>query len=632
MTHNAAHAAHTKTDRPAALEWHFPPTRGGIAHGFNDSGKEFFKADIMEHVVREIMQNSLDAKDTRHPDRPVVVTLKEIGLAREAVGADSLAGHMRESLRAVQAQKSRKGESFYKNALKVLKKPLIPTLAVVDENTTGLGGPRWGALVYREGTPSKDGAAAGGSFGIGKNAPYAASSLGLVCYSTRYLDRQRVEWFIARCKLVAHADPEDGHTELQHVGFGTSKGFDGSRFPPVVGRDIDRVFRLKGSGTGIFIVGFDGRRGWEDAAVRSTARSFFAAIHDGKLRVHVNGHAITNETLSGCLGGVERQYHDLYMTAAKPVLIEGRFGRFLLKIGTGGDDMQNRVAYVNRRGMLITDSKTFNRNPFGAHIEIGKYAAVVWAADDDTDARVREMEPPTHESIEYRRIEDVDRRRDAEKDLREIADRIRDEIRKRLDFESDEQTELSELSDIIPYVSDPAKGSSSDGGDGAGMRRRIGSRSIPVKPAATHGGERDESGEGSGAGPGDDDGAGGGSGSGGGSGGAAQGRAKAGKAASNMGNIRVMRSGKTLRVAFDSRTRASKFVIRPAGEEYQAERPVALAGVVNVSGAKSVRVLDETVIRSESEPGSRVILDVSPAKQQQYTGYSIQEYLARGTK
>ena len=69
----------------AALRWHFPPTHGGAAQGFNDSGKEFFTADVMDHVVREIIQNSLDAK--RHSDSPVIVKMSKFDLARGAINA-----------------------------------------------------------------------------------------------------------------------------------------------------------------------------------------------------------------------------------------------------------------------------------------------------------------------------------------------------------------------------------------------------------------------------------------------------------------------------------------------------------------------------------------------------------------
>ena len=61
------------------IKWNFPPTGGGVSQGFNDSGQEIFRADILEHVVREIIQNSLDAKDSRY-NGPVFVRMRKISL------------------------------------------------------------------------------------------------------------------------------------------------------------------------------------------------------------------------------------------------------------------------------------------------------------------------------------------------------------------------------------------------------------------------------------------------------------------------------------------------------------------------------------------------------------------------
>lgn len=169
---------------PEPVKWNFPPTGGGIAQGFNDSGKEFFKANVMEHVVRELLQNSLDAKDPRHNDKPVTVNMSTMTLSPGVINSRELAKHMEKSLEQTTKQGSQKGVEAYKESLKLLKKSKIPTLAVIDKYTTGLQGDKWNALVYQEGTPNKDGIAAGGSYGIGKNAPYAASKLSLVCYST----------------------------------------------------------------------------------------------------------------------------------------------------------------------------------------------------------------------------------------------------------------------------------------------------------------------------------------------------------------------------------------------------------------------------------------------------------------
>ena len=604
------------------MKWFFPPTYGGVSQGFNDSGKEFFAADVVEHIVREIIQNSLDATNPKYPDRPVVVKMKKIELERGAINAGNLAKHVAESLKCTIDQKNEKGIKFYKESLKILKKAKLPVLEVIDENTTGLNGNKWDALVYKEGTPSKDTTAAGGSFGIGKNAPYAASALSLVCYSTRYLDRHRTEKFIARCKLVAHGNPANPDEELQHVGFGTSKDFDGKHYPPIMGGGIRAEFRLPKNGTGIFIIGFK-KYDWEERARRSIACNFFAAIHDKNLSVQVGNVDITNETLNGEDFGDEKQkhYYDLYRNFDKPIIISGEFGEFNLKIATGDDSMENRVAYVNRRGMLVTVEKAFSKNPFSARIDIGKYAAVVWASDDKTDMRVRAMEPPTHESIEYKRIQDPAEYRKTMHALKDISDKIRKHIMKKLHVDAFEQkTDLTELSDIIPFISDPDENNGSDENAGSKQNELIEVRKRPIKNHIMSVGDG-ENGEGAGRG----------------SGHAGGGKSKNGKDkkrgdTANMENVRVVRHGDMLRVAFTPKTGANKFIIRPAGEEYKEEDPILVTRAEDVhSSTKSVNTRDN-VITVNADKDARVVLDIPLGQSLQYTGYSIVEYRTRRKK
>ena len=199
-----------KLSKQPGIKWHFPPTGGGISQGFNDSGKEFFKANVLEHVVREIIQNSLDAKSKRRPDSPVIVHMGMFALKPDMINCKELALHVRKSLERSVEQKNQKAVAFYKRALNMLKRSSIPTLKVTDENTTGLNGMKWDALVHQEGTPVKDNASAGGSYGIGKNAPYAASDLSLVCYSTRYLGKKQDRAVHRQVQARGALQPEKG--------------------------------------------------------------------------------------------------------------------------------------------------------------------------------------------------------------------------------------------------------------------------------------------------------------------------------------------------------------------------------------------------------------------------------------
>ena len=264
--------------------WRFAPTGDGVLYGYNNAGTEHFKQDTIGKLVRETIQNSLDAHQDGLP--PVIVDIYECDIAAEHIGATSLKPHLERALARTITTGQVDGQKDYRKALGLVGKATIPCLAIVDRNTTGLHGRKWDSLIYEEGTPEKDGPGSpGGSFGIGKNAPYNVAALHTVIYCTRYTNgRQgRVEKMTGRAQLVSHASPHNG-VMLQNIGFYAAEGNQ-----PIVGPDIPVPFRLDEAGTGLWISGFKPERvQWRGAAVRATIDSFFYAIHNRHLIVNIS--------------------------------------------------------------------------------------------------------------------------------------------------------------------------------------------------------------------------------------------------------------------------------------------------------------------------------------------------------
>ena len=617
-----------------ALKWTFPPTGGGVAHGFNDGAQEHFRNNAWKNTIREIIQNSLDA--VRDETNPVTVDISKIMIPSSEVGAADLAGHINAALERTREQGERNGEKFYTRALEILEQDAIETLAITDSNTTGLVGGRWDALVYNEGTTNKGGiGAAGGSFGLGKNAPYLVSDLKAVCYSTRYLQRGRQEEFIARCKLVAHDDPAGKNGELQHIGFATKKPVKaGQRVPPTRGKDIYRDFRLREAGSGIFIVGFDPLiMNWEAVAEKSIAENFFAAVHDKKLRIKIGAKWITHETLDSIFEGDRKNpSHHYYRIIRSPdtttVAVKGDLGRLTVKFSIDEEYSPNRIAYVNRRGMLITDAGQRRANPFHTTLGSGwaKYAAVVCAADDRTDEKIREMEPPNHRTLEYERINDPAKRERMRRELdaakEEIAKIIGDALRHSI---KDKEINVSELAGIMAIDDEGSTGTDEQG---AGLTTNLETRQVtPSKPGRSTviepSGDDDDD---------DDD----------------PETGKKGKSAGGtrpvdaprpgkpkepasalLERVRVLRVNGKMRVAFTpiSHTGNVRFMIRPAGEVNMRERPIPVTGASVEGGRSSASIeSDGNVVVVSSVDGGRIKVDLDIDKSsapKEYTGYEI---------
>lgn len=232
--------------------WIFPSRNGGIDFVGDPSSAHFSDAPVSK-LVRETIQNSLDAKHPGFSD-PVTVQFTETEVRRGLIGGAALERHLDSCLRRAENDARDDISAAYSHALTIVRKRTISCLKIEDTFTTGLTDRQWNALVLQEGAVSKESGAPGGSFGIGKNAVMNVSDLQTVFYSTRYVQgrKGRVEKLQGKATLIGHSAPSGSGDDLQHIGFYCQE--DGS---PVMGRSINKFFRLDESGTGVFIIGFN---------------------------------------------------------------------------------------------------------------------------------------------------------------------------------------------------------------------------------------------------------------------------------------------------------------------------------------------------------------------------------------
>src|SRR5690606_18081991 len=120
----------------------------------------------------------------------------------------------------------------------------------------------------------------GGSFGIGKHAPFACSNLRTVFYGT--LDTEGKVAFQGVAKLITHLD--DNGNPRQGTGFFGEIEF----LQPIKGKEqIETIFHRNEIGTDVFVAGFEQNEEWKSEIIKSVLESFFVAIYEGKLEVIV---------------------------------------------------------------------------------------------------------------------------------------------------------------------------------------------------------------------------------------------------------------------------------------------------------------------------------------------------------
>ncbi len=158
-------------------------------YDFNDPGMQHFAGNVEKHLGRESVQNSIDAK--QNEENPVKVVFERLEVPTK-IAIPEIAD-FKKILTAceswTQEREDEKGNNFFENALKILSKPFISILKISDYNTEGLVGindenTRWDRLITTIGGSHMEGAG-GGTFGIGKFAPFNSSQLRSVAYSTK---------------------------------------------------------------------------------------------------------------------------------------------------------------------------------------------------------------------------------------------------------------------------------------------------------------------------------------------------------------------------------------------------------------------------------------------------------------
>lgn len=359
------------------IGWNFPPTGGGRVDGWNDPGMAHFDGSPLASLARETIQNSLDA-------RQLGMVQVSFELARiddpDAIGQDQLDFAVRQCLDEV--GDDAKAHSELEKAAETLSGDSLTFLRVRDYQTTGLHGKHWHALVKQQGASEKDTRGAGGSFGIGKYAPFVVSPLRTVFYWSRFeFDGAQVEQCQGKAVLMSHRDM-DGE-ETQGTGFfGLTDGCREVR-GGAIPRQIAATEEGNGNGTSLWIAGFEAGADWQLRAASSVIENFFSAIADGRLEVTLETNKVMDER---GLMGIERSNLETWFDLLADANAEGRdeddalaesrafweimqgddavlserddpdLGRCILYIKVA-DGLPGKVALIRQTGMLITSDQ-----------------------------------------------------------------------------------------------------------------------------------------------------------------------------------------------------------------------------------------------------------------------------------
>ncbi|MBP9711335.1 MAG: hypothetical protein KBD50_03720 [Candidatus Pacebacteria bacterium] len=426
---------------PEALTWYFPTTDHGENDGFADSQLEYFQGDHEHFIAREAIQNAVDAR--LYYEKPVTVVFEKLSIPTSTLpGHAELASRLNRCLAFVKGQD--KAEVFFKSAIALLKGKDLPILKISDFNTKGLSGSdddvngNWYRLVKAAGTSSPKGVK-GGSFGIGKGAPIAASALRTVFYSSINDKNELV--FQGKARLVSHHD--DKKDVRRGIGFYGVQGYNAVRKSSLV----PEMFRREGRGTDIFVLGYKSGGNWEHKLIRSVLDNFWLAIHHGTLEVIVRDGEdilITKDTLRKCLedyDAEETRYFYEAVTDASSTFEEElkHLGKVTLWVRKN-DNYPSRIMMARKPKMVVQEKRSRAlREP---------YAGVMICDNDRGNELLRDLEPPTHDKW------DKDRASNGPVALRELDIFINKSLKSMGDSLTSEPQDIPGLDRYLPDSED----------------------------------------------------------------------------------------------------------------------------------------------------------------------------------
>lgn len=384
--------------------WFFPSNNYGIVTGIGEAGIETFKGSPYRSLAREICQNSMDARvDT---SKPVIVEFSCFSLESNRIpDYCKLRDAINSCLNFWTEQRNKKTIDFFQKAKTAIENKFINVLRISDYNTTGLCGSNkeyntpWHNLVKSAGVSDKEGSS-GGSFGIGKSAPFACSELRTLFYATKDIDN--LSAFQGIAKLVSFRKKgllKDSDSITSGTGYFSA---DRKNNPVRECCSIDPNYTRNESGTDVFVVGFYKNNEWKTEIITSVLEDFLIAIFNNELIIKVDETEINSVNL----GEIIDTYKDVapiaynyyrVLTDEKSDLSEYEFPglgtielRILIEQG-----LHRKVMMCRKNGMKIFDKANISGTI--------QFAGICTLKDERINEYFRDMENPQHNAWEPER-------------------------------------------------------------------------------------------------------------------------------------------------------------------------------------------------------------------------------------
>ncbi len=482
----------------ATVGWRFPPLSGGTRQGYTNNDIEAFKGEeLIDNLAREICQNSLDARVGKNGS-PVTVSFELKYIRTESYDVFGGYGKCIEGCKQYWGNnKDAKLSRFLTDADEMLARDTIPVLIAGDYNTSGLSGSRsralsspWEALTSSDGMSVKNDETSGGSFGIGKNAPFACSALSMVFYNTYASDGEKA--FIGVSRMATLYNEE--RKETQRVGRYQNNDDVNETWLPILSEDSDTfrdVFTRTEKGTDVIIVGFNQENDWMNSVCKAVLKNFFVAINENKLIVELKDSTKRRRIDSTSISQIVSDFADdkemlitsqLYQAFTSPdskvalSVLEESDAEIYIK---SDSSFSRTIANFRDTGMLIClkSRRIFQH-----------YAAVLVIRGEKLGELLRATEPARHNKWDYKLItgaSEKDKRKLARNSLKTIDDSLLELLKKQFEVVTENSVDAAGVGEYIPDDLD-GLGGASEGDDILKAKIKIGKiKTVETKSGTT---------------------------------------------------------------------------------------------------------------------------------------------------
>lgn len=393
-------------------KWHFDPQAKGNERGPNNPTALTFKGTKYHSLIRESIQNSLDAVYDR--TQPVIVSFSYHSFSwREFPHFFVLKEHIEGCLNKYPNDENAK--KLFLPMLKYFGRGFsldnnIGYLRVVDYNTTGMhydrndGSSPFNAFIS-EGIASKPNGA-GGSFGFGKAVFWMLSPISTVFVSSK---TDNNVFFEGQTKLCTHIN-DDGQL-LSPNGL-----YDTDGLGEVITQEdcIPEYFRPTEKGTSVFVLGCpEISDEIKNELIMAVLRNFWMAIHRNKLIVNIEDIEISKNNLSRLMEEYFEQENnnekEIFEYNPRPfyeIVVNAENGNEGYKIFKKEITINNNSCLVNLFIHKLHDANgqfVFMRKPlmivYSERFSSCKGAEGVFICEDEFgNSFLREMEDCSHDS------------------------------------------------------------------------------------------------------------------------------------------------------------------------------------------------------------------------------------------